>query len=132
MHELLNQIEKLIKHITQAYVRFKIEGKQIKVKELNAEMNQADFWNNQKKATRVAKQAADLDEQVKNWQKLLDEAEDIYKLTKELDKAKDYSIKDELEEKSNQLEKQFEKLEFNRSEERRVGKECRSRWSPYH
>ena len=21
---------------------------------------------------------------------------------------------------------------FNRSEERRVGKECRSRWSPYH
>ena len=23
-------------------------------------------------------------------------------------------------------------LEYNRSEERRVGKECRSRWSPYH
>ena len=25
-----------------------------------------------------------------------------------------------------------ETLETNRSEERRVGKECRSRWSPYH
>ena len=24
------------------------------------------------------------------------------------------------------------KVEFERSEERRVGKECRSRWSPYH
>src|SRR3712207_9326419 len=24
------------------------------------------------------------------------------------------------------------KLSYNRSEERRVGKECRSRWSPYH
>ena len=23
-------------------------------------------------------------------------------------------------------------IEANRSEERRVGKECRSRWSPYH
>ena len=23
-------------------------------------------------------------------------------------------------------------IEINRSEERRVGKECRSRWSPYH
>ena len=23
-------------------------------------------------------------------------------------------------------------LELSRSEERRVGKECRSRWSPYH
>ena len=26
----------------------------------------------------------------------------------------------------------FTKLFNNRSEERRVGKECRSRWSPYH
>ena len=26
----------------------------------------------------------------------------------------------------------FESLDPDRSEERRVGKECRSRWSPYH
>ena len=26
----------------------------------------------------------------------------------------------------------FQRLNFTRSEERRVGKECRSRWSPYH
>ena len=26
----------------------------------------------------------------------------------------------------------FEKKAIGRSEERRVGKECRSRWSPYH
>ena len=26
----------------------------------------------------------------------------------------------------------FSEIEDNRSEERRVGKECRSRWSPYH
>ena len=26
----------------------------------------------------------------------------------------------------------FERKEVLRSEERRVGKECRSRWSPYH
>ena len=27
---------------------------------------------------------------------------------------------------------EFDKLHAHRSEERRVGKECRSRWSPYH
>ena len=27
---------------------------------------------------------------------------------------------------------EYVKLAFRRSEERRVGKECRSRWSPYH
>ena len=29
-------------------------------------------------------------------------------------------------------EKQRIDFKFSRSEERRVGKECRSRWSPYH
>ena len=40
-------------------------------------------------------------------------------------------IKDELETFIKQLYKKAEKTP-NRSEERRVGKECRSRWSPYH
>ena len=31
-----------------------------------------------------------------------------------------------------QLKEQSEKRQNTRSEERRVGKECRSRWSPYH
>ena len=30
------------------------------------------------------------------------------------------------------FEAHYEKVDGNRSEERRVGKECRSRWSPYH
>ena len=30
------------------------------------------------------------------------------------------------------LTRTAEKLYLSRSEERRVGKECRSRWSPYH
>ena len=32
----------------------------------------------------------------------------------------------------NVLESVMSRLDANRSEERRVGKECRSRWSPYH
>ena len=35
-------------------------------------------------------------------------------------------------EKLVKINAQGEILEANRSEERRVGKECRSRWSPYH
>ena len=36
------------------------------------------------------------------------------------------------DEAKNVLLKELKKREINRSEERRVGKECRSRWSPYH
>ena len=44
---------------------------------------------------------------------------------------------DELTAEKTALEAQYKKfqgmnLKLNRSEERRVGKECRSRWSPYH
>src|SRR3989441_9271956 len=34
--------------------------------------------------------------------------------------------------RNEKLEDVSDKAELNRSEERRVGKECRSRWSPYH
>ena len=44
--------------------------------------------------------------------------------------------KSSLEDSLNNLEKQLQRLDQMeqqlRSEERRVGKECRSRWSPYH
>ena len=39
---------------------------------------------------------------------------------------------DELEEHVATLEFEVLSLLIERSEERRVGKECRSRWSPYH
>ena len=35
-------------------------------------------------------------------------------------------------EELDKFKKGNEQINFNRSEERRVGKECRSRWSPYH
>ena len=44
------------------------------------------------------------------------------------------SASNELNQVSKQWQNEVEKLgkEAKRSEERRVGKECRSRWSPYH
>ena len=39
---------------------------------------------------------------------------------------------DRLREKEEEEEKAKKKAAASRSEERRVGKECRSRWSPYH
>ena len=44
----------------------------------------------------------------------------------------DTAIREENEIKRIQIRKEEVKLPLFRSEERRVGKECRSRWSPYH
>ena len=41
-------------------------------------------------------------------------------------------LTEELEELRSEKALLLQKFEYARSEERRVGKECRSRWSPYH
>ena len=51
---------------------------------------------------------------------------DSYKLSKSTSYKKDESIKED-----KQLPDVLNEYRW-RSEERRVGKECRSRWSPYH
>ena len=43
------------------------------------------------------------------------------------------TVEDEVEDEvKDKVEDKVEVGEADRSEERRVGKECRSRWSPYH
>ena len=44
----------------------------------------------------------------------------------------DFGKDDDQQRESNSISNQKAMLEEFRSEERRVGKECRSRWSPYH
>ena len=52
-------------------------------------------------------------------------------LTANRDDAQDLMQDTTLKVLDNQ-EKFVDNINFKRSEERRVGKECRSRWSPYH
>ena len=71
-------------------------------------------------------------------QMALDKAiKDIEKATDELDKAKLGDDPTTFSEARKALQlaqdsKEFFAQKLDRSEERRVGKECRSRWSPYH
>ena len=59
-----------------------------------------------------------------------------FNVWKRTDKRVQKSFEDQLKESINKgkakVEKKIQKNILDRSEERRVGKECRSRWSPYH
>ena len=50
----------------------------------------------------------------------------------DLIKLKSFCTTKEIISKVKRQSSEWEKIIANRSEERRVGKECRSRWSPYH
>ena len=50
----------------------------------------------------------------------------------ELVELRDLSQEDDREVEASEWDLSYISLDGDRSEERRVGKECRSRWSPYH
>ena len=58
------------------------------------------------------------------------EMEENVKMDK--DNVRTVAFQDVLEKKWDSPYKDWFYINFDRSEERRVGKECRSRWSPYH
>ena len=65
----------------------------------------------------------------RKYEKEVKEAESVL----EDKKLTDSEISQELIDKDNPTENvKPSEIDFLRSEERRVGKECRSRWSPYH
>ena len=88
-----------------------IDGLELKVKQIELELAQAG------KELLVAKQRITIFERTCSE---LDIPIDPEKLNENLKNKKDL------------LQKQIEQIKKMRSEERSVGKECRSRWSPYH
>ena len=79
-----------------------------------------DFWNDAKQAEKVMKQVREL----KGW---IEGCEAVSRSVDDLNVLFDFAKEGEATEE--EVDTHYAET---RSEERRVGKECRSRWSPYH
>ena len=121
-------------------------------KALNASKKNIEIVNNKKtqlnnKDLAVKKEAKKsygiLNNKKYKIQKLVTENNDLYGSVKPTEIAKIIKEKDNVDVKPSQIDIEKEiksigtfkttiNLHSERSEERRVGKECRSRWSPYH
>ena len=71
-------------------------------------------------------------EAVKNTESLISELDSISSTDDESKVIEAEEAYDRLTDKEKELVENKDDLITARSEERRVGKECRSRWSPYH
>ena len=75
-------------------------------------MADPSFWQDQNKAKEVSKQVADLKSELNLWQDFQKEVGDLLEMVNLVEKEKDKSLVDELNDKFNQLEKKFSKMEF--------------------
>jgi peptide chain release factor 2 len=112
MDEIIDKIKELQKRIAEAIKFFDLEKNKNKIKSLEYEMNQPDFWEDQKQATKKSQTLKNLQEQLDNWQSIEKENKELLEIAG-LDKEdKNVNLLKEITDKYYQLEKRFKKLEI--------------------
>ena len=116
-------------------ILFDLQGLKDEMKELEKETAQDGFWNDAQMAKEHFEKFKYLKNKVEKFENINKDIKDINEML-ELSEEELTDYADEIISSISKIRKDVNnfKLESlsSRSEERRVGKECRSRWSPYH
>jgi peptide chain release factor 2 len=112
MDEIIDKIKELQKKIVEAIKFFDIQNAEKKIKDLENEMNEPGFWDNQNQASKKSQTLKNLQEQLDNWNSIEKENNELLEMA-ELDKADEsVNLLKEITDKYYQLEKKFKKLEI--------------------
>ncbi|MEO2077621.1 MAG: peptide chain release factor 2 [Bacillus sp. (in: firmicutes)] len=110
--EIRNELEKTAKKLADFRGSLDLENKEARIAELDDEMLQPDFWNDQEKAQTVISEANALKDQVNEFNDLNESYENLeisYELVKEED---DQELRAELEEELQQLSGRLSQFEL--------------------
>ncbi|PLS04350.1 peptide chain release factor 2 [Neobacillus cucumis] len=110
--EIRNELEKTAKTLADFRGSLDLENKEARIAELDDEMLQPDFWNDQEKAQTVISEANALKDQVNEFLGLNESYENLeitYELVKEED---DQELRAELEEELEQLSSRLAQFEL--------------------
>ncbi|MGG3563731.1 peptide chain release factor 2 [Neobacillus rhizosphaerae] len=110
--EIRNELEKTAKKLADFRGSLDLENKEARIAELDDEMLQPDFWNDQEKAQMVISEANALKDQVNEFNELNESYENL-ELTYELVKEEnDEELRAELEEELQQLSERLNQFEL--------------------
>jgi len=112
MMEEQKQLEALLEKIDSTWKILRMDTLLEEQKNLEAEMQAPDFWSDQEKATKLSKRLSTLKEETETWQKMKVQAQSLKDLSHELEENPDAGLKQELQTQIQNLEQQFQKLEF--------------------
>jgi len=97
------KINELLARIKKTWLLLDLDASATKIKILEAQMSEPDFWAQPDKAKETAKEHEDLASELATWQQIQKEAEDLLELLK---------LGENVEEQYLNLVARFEKLEF--------------------
>ncbi len=114
MENLLKNLEELRGNVAKTMKLLKLEDRRSELKDLEKKMSSRDFWQDNKKAKAISQQAAELREEIKKWDNLLQKIRELEELVAVARKEKtvDQELEDDLQGRYKELEEEFNKLEF--------------------
>jgi peptide chain release factor 2 len=112
MSALNKQLVDLKSRANTAREALDIETMKKRIAMLDAEMQLPDFWSDQENARTVSQEAADLKEEVGNWDGIASEIDELISVLELAESENDTSMIEELAKQSADLTARFEKLEF--------------------
>lgn len=92
---------------------FDVEGLEAKIKKLEEEMARQDFWNDHKRAQKVAQELKNIKDKVKEYKDILKEIEDIEVLMELAQEEEDLSLIDEIKETIDSIDKKVNDIRIN-------------------
>ncbi|MFA6027881.1 MAG: peptide chain release factor 2 [Patescibacteria group bacterium] len=101
--DLAQKISDLLARIKKTWTLLDLDSSKTRLKIIESEMSDPDFWKDPEQAKKTSKEHEDLSKELATWKKIQKETEDLLELAKMgEDVVKDYE----------KLLRQFEKLEF--------------------
>lgn len=112
LEEIKSQLSILQNKIIQAWEFLDLDKKQVKFNELQAQMSEPDFWNNQIQAKKISQEASEYAKEIQTWQNLKTEVSDALEIAQMDMQDQSVSLREDLEKQLSALNKQFATLEF--------------------
>lgn len=112
MLEEIKVLQEFREKIESTMKLLKIEDIKEEKQKLEAEMQIPDFWNNQEKATLVSKRLSEISDEIATWEKMKSDVSELFLLAQDLEHESDSEMETELRKQMQDLQKQFEHLEF--------------------
>ncbi|HAH04286.1 MAG: Peptide chain release factor 2 [Parcubacteria group bacterium GW2011_GWA2_43_17] len=112
MKELVDKIESLKAKIEDLRSRINLQDKAAEIKNLETEMVEEGFWDDQKRAAWISQKVADLKEEINTWQNLSKEAQSLLEIAQEDEDDEAVNLNKEVEEQLGRLLGRFEQLEL--------------------
>lgn len=106
------QLKTLQQRISETWNLLAIDDQKKELSELEAQMQQPNFWNDQEQATSVSKQHEELRSEIDTWEQMQYEVEELLLLTKDLETIPDKELEAELATQISVIEKKYNELSY--------------------